>query len=163
MNHPSSSRSDLAALVALLAASAAIAGVSGAVTIGNVHTWYAALAKPAFNPPNALFGPVWTVLYIAMAIAAWRVWRVRERAAVGGALALYAGQLALNFAWSLLFFGAHQIGWALADILGLAVFLAATTVAFWRFDTVAGSLMVPYLAWVLFAAFLNFSILRLNG
>src|SRR6185312_4326619 len=161
MTEPSSRRSDLAALGALLAASAAIAGVSGAVTVANVGTWYEALAKPAFNPPNALFGPVWTVLYIAMAIAAWRIWRLRGRTPVGVALALYAGQLALNFAWSLLFFGAHQIGWALADILGLAILLAATTVAFGRFDTVAGSLMVPYLAWVLFAAFLNFSILRL--
>jgi len=155
-------RSDVIALGLLIAISAAVAGVSGAATIQNVGTWYASLAKPPFNPPNWLFGPVWSLLYVAMAIAAWRVWRLRARAPVAGAMGLYAGQMALNFAWSLIFFGMHRIGAALIDILGLLGLLAATAIVFWRRDAIAGALMAPYLAWVSFATVLNYAIWRLN-
>ena len=155
-------RGDLPALAGLLAVSAAVAGVSGAATIKNVGVWYAGLAKPSFNPPNWLFGPVWTLLYIAMAVAAWRIWRLRSQGPVGLALGLYALQMTLNFAWSLLFFGMHRIGAAMADIAALLVVLAATTVIFWRRDAIAGALMAPYLAWVAFAATLNDAIWRLN-
>ena len=153
-------QADLMALAALLALSAAI--VSGAVTVHSVGSWYPTLSKPPFNPPNWLFGPVWTVLYIAMAVSAWRVWRLRNRAAVTGALGLYACQMTLNFAWSLIFFGLHNIGAALVDILALLGALVATAVVFWRRERIAGLLMVPYLAWVSFAALLNFAIWRLN-
>lgn len=160
--NPASKSGDVLALAALLALSAAVAIVSGVVTVQSVGTWYPTLTKPPFNPPNWLFGPVWTVLYVAMALAAWRVWKLRTRAAVSGALGLYASQMALNFAWSLIFFGLHRVGAALIDILALLLALAATTIAFWLKDRVAGLLMGPYLAWVSFAALLNFEIWRLN-
>jgi benzodiazapine receptor len=156
---PAPSRSHLASLAILLALSAIVAGVSGVATVQNVGTWYAALAKPPFNPPNWLFGPVWTLLYIAMAVAAWRVWRLPDRA---GAMGLYAAQMALNFVWSLIFFGLHRIGVALVDILALLGLLALTAIVFWRRDRIAGALMAPYLAWVCFAAVLNGAIWRLN-
>jgi benzodiazapine receptor len=162
MTPSSDKRLDLAVLAGLLALSLAVAGVSAAATIQNVETWYAALAKPPFNPPNWLFGPVWSLLYIAMAIAAWRVWRTRGEAPAGMPLSLYAVQMTLNFAWSLLFFGAHRIGVAMIDILSLIVLLAATTAVFWKRDAAAGLLMAPYLAWVSFAAILNVAIWRLN-
>jgi tryptophan-rich sensory protein len=153
---------NIGALVGLLALSAVVAGTSAAVTLQNVRTWYPILIKPSFNPPNWLFGPVWTLLYIAMAVAAWRVWRLRRGSDVNGAVGLYLVQMALNFAWSLIFFGAHRIGAALLDIAGLLVLLAATLVMFWRRDAIAGLLLAPYLAWVAFAAALNFAIWRLN-
>jgi benzodiazapine receptor len=162
MTSSSIRRSQLGSLVILLALSAAVAGVSGVTTIQNVGTWYAVLAKPPFNPPNWLFGPVWTLLYIAMAIAAWRVWGLRGRSNVAGAIGLYAAQMTLNFGWSLIFFGMHRIGAALIDILGLLGLLIATTIVFWRRDAIAGALMAPYLVWVSFAAILNFAIWRLN-
>ena len=142
--------------------SAAVAGLSAVVTVQNVASWYATLAKPPFNPPNWLFGPVWTLLYIVMAIVAWRVWLSRRRQPVALALTAYGVQLLLNFAWSPLFFGLHRIGAALADIIALALVLAATVALFWRRDRLAGALMAPYLLWVLFAATLNFAIWRLN-
>ena len=153
---------DLFALVALLALSAVVTVASGVATVNSVRDWYPTLAKPPFNPPNWVFGPVWTVLYIAMAVAAWRVWKQRDHAKVTGPLGLYAGQMALNFAWSLFFFGAHQIAAALIDILALSLVLAATIIGFLRRDRIAGALMAPYLAWVSFAALLNFAIWRLN-
>ena len=155
-------RIDLVVLAALLLVSVAVAGLSAAVTAQNVNVWYATLAKPAFNPPNWLFGPVWTVLYVVMAIAAWRVWLSRRRQSVALPLSFYAAQMVLNFAWSPLFFGLHHIGVALIDIVGLSLMLAATASLFWRRDRLAGALMVPYLAWVLFATTLNFAIWRLS-
>ena len=153
---------DLEALAGFLGLSLMVAGVSAAATIANVAGWYAGLNKPPFNPPNWIFGPVWTLLYAAMAVAAWRVWRTRRRASVAIPLSLYAIQMALNFVWSLLFFGAHRIGLAMIDIASLLVVLAITMLAFWRHEAVAGFLMAPYLAWVTFAAILNYSIWRLN-
>jgi benzodiazapine receptor len=149
------------------AVSIAIALAAGAVgalaTVSSVTTWYPGLAKPAFNPPNAVFGPVWTVLYVLMALAAWRVWRAtttdrRRRQA----LVLYGVQLALNLAWSLIFFGLRRPDLALADIAALLAALIATTAAFWRIDRPAGLMLLPYIAWVAFASALNFEIWRLN-
>ena len=136
----------------------AIAAVCGSLALPDA--WYAALAKPSFNPPNAIFAPVWTVLYLLIAIAAWRVWRV---AGFSAAIVLWLVQLAGNAAWSPLFFGAHQIGLALADIVLLDALVLATTVQFFRCDRVAGWLLVPYLAWIGFATLLNAAIWRLNG
>lgn len=124
--------------------------------------WYRALRRPEFAPPDAVFGPVWTLLYAAMAIAAWLVWRWRREKRVRGALLLYGMQLILNAAWSPLFFGAHWIGAALVDIVVLWAALLATLVLFWRVSRVAGGLLAPYLAWVSFAAVLNFEFWRLN-
>ena len=127
----------------------------------NNPTWYATLAKPTWNPPNWIFGPVWTALYISMAVAAWLVWRK------GGLwqwpLALFAVQLALNAAWSWLFFGFHMPGAAFVEIVALLAAIVATTIAFWPKSMAAGILMLPYLGWVAFASVLNFTIWRLNG
>jgi tryptophan-rich sensory protein len=125
--------------------------------------WYAHLAKPAFNPPAWVFAPVWTLLYLVMGIAAWLVWRQRRVARTAPALALFLVQLALNAAWSWLFFGLHQIGWALVDLAALWLAIGATLLAFWAHRPLAGLLLVPYLLWVSFAALLNLQLWRLNG
>lgn len=124
--------------------------------------WYAQLQKPSLTPPGYLFGPVWSILYLCMGIAAWLVWR---RAAFSGArvaLTLFVVQLVLNGMWSWIFFGMQRTGMAFAEILILWGMILATTLAFWRVSTTAGMLFLPYLAWVSFAAFLNYSIWQLN-
>ena len=152
---------DAVVLLGFVALCLAVAAAGGAVTASSVGTWYAGLAKPSFNPPNWVFGPVWTALYLMMAFAGWRVWRRR-----GGdarlALGAWALQLALNLCWSLLFFGARLIGAALVEIAVLFAAIVATALLFWRIDRVAGALLVPYAAWVAFAALLNAALWRLN-
>ena len=125
--------------------------------------WYAALAKPAWNPPNAIFAPVWSVLYGLMAVAAWLVWRRAGFSGAGAALGLFAVQLILNALWSYLFFGRHQPGLAFGDIVVLWVAILSVVLLFLRVDRVAGALLLPYLAWVGFAAYLNFTLWRLNA
>lgn len=125
--------------------------------------WYAALAKPSWNPPGWLFGPVWSTLYAMMAVAAWLVWQRGEGGVRRRALGLYLGQLVLNAAWTPLFFGLHLMGIALAEMLLLWVMIAATIVAFHRVHRLAAWLLFPYLAWVSFAAVLNFTLWRLNA
>lgn len=124
--------------------------------------WYAALEKPSWTPPNAVFGPVWTVLYLLMAIAAWLVWQRAGWSGARTALALYLVQLAVNAAWSWLFFGRHDVALALADIIVLWLLILATLVLFWRVHRAAGLLLVPYLLWVSYASTLNYGILQLN-
>jgi tryptophan-rich sensory protein len=141
----------------------AVAAAGGAITQPKIADWYAGLAKPAWTPPAWLFGPVWSFLYGAMGVAAWLIWR---RTGIRGAilpLTLFAAQLALNLSWSCLFFGLQNPGLAFLDILVLWTLILLTTIAFWRRSTPAGILMTPYLAWVAFAACLNFAIWRLNG
>jgi len=121
--------------------------------------WYAALSKPALNPPPWIFGPVWTLLYTLMAVAAWLVWK---RAGFGKPLTCYFVQLALNAAWTPLFFGAHQLGVALVVIVALWLGILVTWLSFRRVNVTAGWLFVPYLAWVSFATYLNFTLWRLN-
>jgi translocator protein len=145
---------------ALLAASLllvfAVAAIGGRATSGGLRGWYDGLDKAPWNPPGWVFGPAWTVLYVLMAVAAWLVARTGlEQRAVQVALALYLAQLALNLGWSLLFFGARAPGWALLDIAVLCVMVTATMVAFWRVDATAGWLLLPYLAWIVFATTLN--------
>ncbi len=123
--------------------------------------WYEALAKPAWNPPNWLFGPAWTTLYALMALAAWKVWIAVRR--IDLALVLYGLQLLLNALWSWLFFGLQRIDLALAEILALWLLVLATLVLFWRRDRLAGMLMIPYLLWLSFAAALNLAIWQLNA
>jgi benzodiazapine receptor len=141
----------------------------GAGALGSVFTtpaipdWYAQLAKPAWTPPNRLFGPVWTALYFMMAVAAWLVWRRGGSAATAAPLGLFGLQLALNVAWSGLFFGLHMPGAAFAEIVALWGLILATLIAFWRVTPWAGWLMLPYLAWVTFASALNFAIWRMNA
>lgn len=125
--------------------------------------WYAQAEKPDWTPPNSLFGPVWTGLYILIAVAAWLVFR--QAGARGRVLALMAwsGQLILNAIWPWLFFGMHRIGWALGEILLLWLAIVVTILLFWRVRPLAGALLLPYLAWISFATALNFAIWQLNG
>ena len=131
--------------------------------------WYAALRKPAWNPPGWIFAPVWTALYVLIGISGWLAWREvweRRRAQVAAgrtALGLYAVQLVLNGAWSWLFFGLHRPGLAFAEILVLWAAILATIVAFWRVRPFAGALLLPYAAWVSFAAVLNGTLWRMNA
>ncbi len=148
------------ALVGLVVVCFAVAGIGGLATAPNIPTWHAGLVKPAWTPPGWIFGPVWSLLYLSMAVAAWLVWR-RGNALVP--LTLFAVQLAFNAAWSWLFFGLHSPGAALIDVVLLWVAIAATMLVFWIRSTIAGLLFVPYLAWVSFAAVLNFTIWRLNS
>ena len=135
------------------------AGLGGAATGNAVRGWYTTIAKPSWNPPGWVFGPVWTGLYAMMAVAAWLVWR---KTGWSGPLVWWGTQLALNAAWSPLFFGLHRIDLALVDIVALWIAIAGTTIAFWRVSPLAGGLFVPYLAWVSLATALNFTLWRLN-
>jgi benzodiazapine receptor len=150
---------ELLVLFAILVATLAVGFVASLATVPNIPGWYAGLHKPSFNPPNWVFAPVWTALYVLMAIAAWRVWRKAGLWPLG----LYAMQLALNGAWSFIFFGAHAVGAALVEIVLLLALVLAMMASFWRKDRIAGLLLLPYAAWVLFAAVLNAAIWRLNG
>jgi tryptophan-rich sensory protein len=123
--------------------------------------WYAALAKPAWTPPGWLFGPVWTVLYVMIAISAWLIWLKQPR--ISPALALWAAQLALNGVWSWLFFGLERPGLAAIDIVALLIAIGATALAFAPVSRVAALMLVPYALWVSFATALNLSIWRLNS
>lgn len=153
---------DLAALAGFLVLCLGVGAIGGWASADAVRSWYVTLAKPSFNPPNWLFGPVWTLLYILMAIAAWRVWRSAGWPSVRGPLILFGVQLALNLAWSVVFFRLHGIGASVVVILLLELALLATVVAFSRHDRWAALLLMPYLAWVAFATVLDVSIWQLN-
>ena len=148
----------------------AITGVIAASVVGQLATfpnlvpWYAGLAKPSFNPPNWLFGPVWTTLYALMALAVWRILRLPQATASRGlALSLFFVQLALNAAWSWMFFAAHNPLLGLINIIPQLAIIIATVVVFLRLDKIAAWCLVPLVAWVAFASTLNFAIWRLNG
>ena len=151
----------LSGLAAWLIVSFIAAGIGGAASI-EAGPFYNQLVRPEWAPPSSVFGPVWTVLYALMGIAAWLVWRVGGFRAARTALTLFIVQLALNALWSWLFFGWHRGGLAFVDILLLWLFIAATMVAFWKISRLAGALLVPYLLWVSFAAALNYAVWQLN-
>jgi translocator protein len=140
----------------------AAAGAVGAIASASAAEFYATLAQPSWAPPSWVFGPVWTLLYMAMAVSAWLVWRERGWARAGGALGLFLVQLALNALWSWLFFGWHHGALAFADIVALLVLIIATIIAFGRIKPLAAWLLVPYLAWVCFATALNYSVWQRN-
>jgi tryptophan-rich sensory protein len=154
---------DAIALVASLVVCLAAADLGAWFTFQSLATWYAELKKPAFQPPGWVFAPVWTALYVAMAVAAWLVWRQRKRTPALYPLLLFAMQLSLNVAWSYTFFYLRRPELALADIILLWLAIAATMSAFWHSSRVAGWLLLPYLLWVSFAAVLNYSIWTLNA
>jgi tryptophan-rich sensory protein len=153
-------RGSWVSLALWLAIVAAVALLGSSVTLPKIPTWYAGLTKPSFTPPNAVFGPVWTILYILMAVAVWRIGSAdpRRRRAV----ALFSVQLVLNAIWSPVFFGLEMPRLGLFVIVMLLVILAATVAAFWRLDRLAGMLLVPYLVWVCYATALNTAIVALN-
>jgi len=158
---PLTKRKQAVGLVAWLIVSFVAAAIGGAASIG-AETFYLELVRPDWAPPPSVFGPVWTVLYALMGIAAWLVWRAGGFRAAQTALTLFLVQLALNALWSWLFFGWQRGALAFADILLLWVSIVATLVAFWRIRPLAGALLVPYLVWVSFAAALNYSVWQLN-
>ncbi len=143
----------------------AIAICFGAAAIGAQFTpgaWYASLQKPTWNPPNWIFGPVWTALYLMMAVSAWLVWRRLGWKVGREPLMLFGVQLILNAAWSWLFFGEHRPDLALIDITALWLAIVATIWIFRTVSQIAAWLLVPYLAWVTFATLLNLALWRLN-
>jgi tryptophan-rich sensory protein len=149
------------AVLALLILICLVVGTLGGLSSTTaIEDWYRTIAKPSWTPPDAVFGPVWTVLYIMMAVAAWLVWLTRDR--TGPALVLFFVQLALNLLWSLLFFTARSPGWALIEAVFLWSAVLATMVAFFNRSRLAGWLFVPYLAWVSFATVLNAAIWWMN-
>ncbi len=154
---PEGGKARSGAALAIFVALVALAGWIGSRF--QPGAWYVALERPPLTPPSWLFGPVWSVLYLAIAVAGWRVWR---RPSGNGALTLWGAQLALNALWSYLFFGLQRPGVALIEIVVLLAAVVATTVAFRRRDRVAGRLFVPYLAWVAFATYLNAGFWWLN-
>lgn len=156
---PKSSGRQILALAGCLALCFA---ASGTAIFVSVDGWYAGLNKPQWNPPARVFAPVWTLLYAMMAVAAWLVWREGGWKSQRRALVLFLLQWLLNVLWTPLFFGMHRVGLAFAEITILWLMLAATLVSFWRVRKAAAFLLLPYLAWVSFAAALNFAIWRLN-
>lgn len=134
----------------------------GAVASVQAAAFYQQLVQPSWAPPSSVFGPVWSVLYALMGVAAWLVWREGGWRRRRGALALFVVQLALNALWSWLFFGWHRGALAFADIVLLWLLIVATLVGFWRVRPLAGALLVPYLCWVSFASALNFAVWHLN-
>lgn len=129
---------------------------------GYANRWFAALDKPALMPPGWAFGVAWTILYVMMALAFAMILHARGARLRGLAIALFLVQLALNLLWSPLFFRAHQVGDALSLILVLLVVVIVTTALFWRIRKAAGVMLLPYIAWLAFASFLNYEIGRLN-
>jgi tryptophan-rich sensory protein len=149
------------ALIGFLLVVAVIAGAGSLFTSMGVSVWYRQLTRPSWTPPDWLFGPVWTVLYISMAVAAWLIWKrrlPRSRWAIG----VWFAQLLLNGAWSPVFFGLHSIGGGLITIALLWLAILATVGVFWPVSRAAAILMLPYLAWVTFASCLNLALWKLN-
>jgi benzodiazapine receptor len=138
------------------------AGIGFLFTMPSLRGWYASLQRPAWAPPNWVFGPVWSALYLCMGVAAWLVWRRLETPGAKLALALFVIQLMCNVLWSALFFGIRNPGVAFGEIMLLWVLILSTLVSFRPISPAAGWLMVPYLLWVSFAAALNFVFWRLN-
>jgi benzodiazapine receptor len=153
----------------LIGLAVSIALCFGAALLGSVFTtpsiptWYAGLIKPSWTPPDWVFGPVWSALYVMMAVAAWLVWRRGGLAAARLPVTLFMIQLALNAAWSILFFGLRLPGVAFAEIVILWFAILVTSIAFRQLNRAAGYLLLPYLFWVSFAAALNFAIWQMNS
>src|SRR4051812_3572574 len=139
-----------------------IGTVAGLATASSISSWYAYLLKPSFNPPNWLFGPVWTLLYILMGISLYLVWKQSPSRHRYNAMSVFFIQLFFNFCWSFIFFYFHDIGLALFDIILLWVFILLTIVFFAKHHKTAAALLIPYLAWVSFATILNAAIYQVN-
>ena len=153
---------DLPMLGLFILAVVAVSVLGGLATAAAIPGWYATLAKPSWTPPNWVFGPAWSTLYVLMAVAAWLVWRRRRRVEVRGALLAWWVQLALNLLWTMLFFGLRQPVWGLIEIVALWIAIAITIALFHRVRPLAALLLVPYIAWVSFAISLNAGIVALQ-
>lgn len=149
-------------LVVAIGASLAAGAVGSLATIPNIPTWYAELEKPFFNPPNWVFGPVWTLLYVLMGISLYLVWTATSKKPKRPLYTLFGVQLALNTLWSLVFFGLHAPWAGVAIIVLLWACIIATMRLFWPVSKVAAYLLIPYAAWVTFATVLNTAVALLN-
>lgn len=159
---PARSLRDWIGLGSFIAVCFGAAGLGSVLTGVSVNDWYPGLRKPSWNPPGWVFGPVWSALYLSMAVSAWLVWRRRGLSGAARPLGLFALQLALNVAWSGLFFGLRMSGAALAEIVLLWGAILATALSFRRETPLAGWLLAPYLLWVAFAAVLNLALWKMN-
>lgn len=152
---------DIFLLIVFVFGCLTVGAVSGIATTDGLKEWYPALIKPSFNPPNWIFGPVWSLLYGMMGVSLFLVWKK-----VGFSLvpfSVFFIQITLNFFWSFLFFKFHLLGWSLVEIVVLWGFILLTIIVFYKISHVAAYLLVPYLLWVSFATLLNASFFRLNG
>lgn len=151
------------AFIISIAITLSIGALGGWATATSVKTWYPFLNKPSFNPPNWLFAPVWTSIYILLGISAYLVWARRVHIIhFPRTVAIYFIQLILNLGWSFIFFYLHEIGFAFAEILILLVFILLNAYTFYKIDKWAGLLFIPYIIWVSFASFLTYNIFILN-
>lgn len=139
-----------------------IASAGGAITASNIASWYQIIQKPSFTPPNWLFGPAWTFLYVLIAISGWKIWCLKGFGRAQGAFRIYAAQLFLNLIWSFLFFGAHSPILGLIDICILLILIIFNIRLFWQINHFAAIILVPYALWVGFATILNAAIFALN-
>ncbi len=139
-----------------------VGSLGSVFTVAEIPNWYASLQKPVFNPPNWIFGPVWTILYTLMGVALYLVWKKPISKDRYTALVFFMIQFTLNFFWSIIFFKYHQLGWALVEILMMWVSILLTIIFFWKNSNMAALLLIPYLAWVSFATLLNAAIMQLN-
>lgn len=155
-------KQQLLALVVFLGLCAIVAGLGSVFTMAGMDGWYESLEQPDWDPPDWLFGPVWTVLYIGIAIAAWLVWKARGWQSARTPLIVWGVQLGLNLLWTGIFFGLEQPGIASIEIVLLWLAILATILLFWPISKIAAIILVPYLAWVTYAAALTISIWRLN-
>jgi len=150
-------------LVISLILTLAVGGIAGWITASDINSWYPHINKPSWTPPNGIFGPVWTILYVCMGVALWLVWREPSTERRNAAIVFFLIQLLLNFFWSIVFFAFHNIGWAVIEIIALWIMILITIFSFRKISKPATWLMVPYIAWVSFAAMLTISIWRLNS
>ncbi|MDO8538966.1 MAG: TspO/MBR family protein [Opitutaceae bacterium] len=149
-------------LLLFLATTFAAGLLATTATLSSVKTWYPTLHKPEWTPPNWIFAPVWTLLYVGMAVAAWRVWRATDDLGAKRTFRVFRAQLVLNALWSILFFGLRRPDWALVDMIVLWAILMMMTVWFWRVDRIAGAIWSLYAAWVTYAFALNAAIWNMN-
>lgn len=154
---------DAIGLAVFVALCFAAAGIGWVWTNAGLTEWYPSLRKPVWTPPDRVFGPVWSILYMAMAVAGWLIWRRRARIGANVALLLFVVQLGLNALWSGLFFALRSPGLAFGEITLLWLAIVATVLAFWRISRVAALLIIPYWLWVTFASLLNLVIWTMNA
>lgn len=155
-------KSDVIKLSAALLFTVGFGSLGAVFTVAEIGTWYATLNKPSFNPPNYLFGPVWTILYILMGISFYLVWKKPTSPVRTAGVLFFLVQFILNFCWSIIFFKLHKMGLAFAEIMVMWIFILFTINEFRKLNKIAAWLLVPYILWVSFAAVLNFSLWKLN-
>ena len=149
-------------LISCLVLTLGLGGAGGYFTVNEIKSWFVTLNKPSFNPPNYLFGPIWSLLYFLMGISLYLIWQQPRSTQRKQAITIFLIQFALNVSWSFIFFKQHQILWALVDIIALWLFILITILSFAKLNKTAALLLVPYISWVSFATLLNAAIWLLN-